>query len=222
MKLDSFLFHPKDWISDSKLGLCSYATKGAWMDIICYMHMGDKYGHLIVDGKPLQKDDVFNLLKFRNREEFEFCWNELVSNGVMKYDKDTSSFFSKRLIEDRQRLMKSVKYNPISQGEIEFAKQVISSFEKITSKKDNNVNDSIRLIVQLKRNGYSLEHFDMVVKHMYNKWKDQDKMVEYIRPITLFKMDKFSQYLSSAVNEGKVENSSSQKKVWNIVDPMDI
>jgi uncharacterized phage protein (TIGR02220 family) len=226
MKLESFLFNPKDWLSDSKLGLCSYATKGAWMDIICYMHMSEKYGHLIVDGKPLSKDDVFNLLKFRNRDEFDSCWNELVGHGVMKYDESTSSFFSKRLISDRERLLRSVRYTPISREEVEFARNIILLFEKITSKKDNNQDESIKLITHWKRNGHSIDDFELVIRYIYSKWKDEEKMSEWIRPITIFKMDKFKLYLSSAKMDIKKSGGSSRdvttKKTWTMVDPTDI
>lgn len=44
--LPSFQFYPADWLKDPKLQLCKRATKGMWIDIICYLHESDTRGKI--------------------------------------------------------------------------------------------------------------------------------------------------------------------------------
>lgn len=43
-------FYPSDWRGDPRLRMCSYAARGLWIDLISYMHEGQPYGHLTIDG----------------------------------------------------------------------------------------------------------------------------------------------------------------------------
>ncbi len=38
MKQPAFMFYPGDWLKDPCLSLCSPATRGIWIDVLCCMH----------------------------------------------------------------------------------------------------------------------------------------------------------------------------------------
>lgn len=44
MKRPSFQFYPGDWRQNANLGRCSFAARGAWLDIMCVLHDSDEYG----------------------------------------------------------------------------------------------------------------------------------------------------------------------------------
>lgn len=44
MSRPSFQFYPKDWRNNANLGRCSFAARGAWIDVMCVLHDSDEYG----------------------------------------------------------------------------------------------------------------------------------------------------------------------------------
>lgn len=44
MKRPAFQFYTKDWHSNPKLRRCSDAAKGAWIEILCFLHESEEYG----------------------------------------------------------------------------------------------------------------------------------------------------------------------------------
>jgi len=46
MKRPAFQFYPADWRNNSNLRRCSWAARGAWIDLMCLMHDADGYGVL--------------------------------------------------------------------------------------------------------------------------------------------------------------------------------
>jgi len=74
MSRPSFQFYPDDWRANSNLRRCSWAARGAWMDVMCLMHDSDRYGVLEWSMKEIAQalGCPASLL------------NELVTKGVMK------------------------------------------------------------------------------------------------------------------------------------------
>lgn len=53
VKLPSFQFYPGDWLRDAGLRACTVASRGLWMDLLCYMHDAPVRGHLLKsNGQP--------------------------------------------------------------------------------------------------------------------------------------------------------------------------
>jgi len=50
MKPPAFQFYPRDWITDPALSLCSPATRGIWIDLLCSMWFAAERGRL--EGTP--------------------------------------------------------------------------------------------------------------------------------------------------------------------------
>lgn len=187
-----FIFHPEDWLSDARLAMCSYATKGVWMDLLCYMYQSKRGGYLMIDGKALSKSDVEKMLKCRSSEEFESIWNELLTHGVMKQHAD-GTYYSKRMVEDVERFSLSAT---ASSEEVQLAQQVLDEFSRVVnSAKAYHVERAKVLIISLIRSGVTLNDFKAVIRAKYEEWKDSDKMRPWLRPATLFG-EKFPEYLA--------------------------
>lgn len=45
-KLPALLFYTGDWLKDPQLSMCSPATRGIWMDLLCAMHENGRTGTL--------------------------------------------------------------------------------------------------------------------------------------------------------------------------------
>ena len=56
MKRPSFQFYPGDWLHDTGLRACSLAARGLWIDIVCFMHQAEPYGHLTFPAVNDRKD----------------------------------------------------------------------------------------------------------------------------------------------------------------------
>jgi hypothetical protein len=99
-KRPAFQFYPSDWLSDTALRMCSEGARGIWMDMICYMHEGTPYGHLKVNGKPIQVDALARMLGCDKRKLAAYV-KELESAGVVQKD-EQGAYFSKRMVRDEQ------------------------------------------------------------------------------------------------------------------------
>jgi hypothetical protein len=73
----AFQFYPKDWLSDLGLQACSYAAKGLWIDILCFMWFAPARG--CVEAKAIQ-----NVSK-KSAKEFNKTLKELIDKGVCEY-----------------------------------------------------------------------------------------------------------------------------------------
>jgi hypothetical protein len=97
MKRPSFQFYPADWLRDTALRSCSTGARGLWMDMICYMHEGNPYGHLKVGNKVIQSENLARMVG-ESLEVVEVWLKELLEAGV--YDIDDGAICSRRMIKD--------------------------------------------------------------------------------------------------------------------------
>ena len=83
MKRPAFQFYPKDWRGNLKLRRCSDAAKGAWIEIMCFLHDSEEYGVARFPLKELVTAAGVQLKSAR----------ELVDKGALKGgDKDVPAF----------------------------------------------------------------------------------------------------------------------------------
>lgn len=200
-----FAFHPEDWLSDTRLALCSYATKGAWIDILCHMFQSHRAGYLMVDGKSLKKEDVQCMLKCRTQEEFETIWNELLNNGVMKQHAD-GTYYSKRMVQDAERI--SMNWTATKE-DTEFAQQVLEEFKRVcvTARAYNGDEARAMVLARKREEKASLDDFKAVIALKYNDWKDQENMKPAIRPATFFG-EKFKGYMAESKGRRMISDSA--------------
>lgn len=202
-----FAFDPHAWLMDDKLGLCSFVTKGIWIDMICWMHKSKRRGYLVVNGKSLSKDEIRKLLK-SSEDEFDKAWKELVVHGVISQHPD-GTYYSKRVVTDVER---SKPQYGLSKEDLDLIDMVLKEFDRLAEgHAPYNVKEAKDLIAfRIRYDGAKLEDFVTVIKGKYREWSDNDKMRTYIRPRTLFG-ERFTSYLHelspkpmSAVDNGKV------------------
>jgi hypothetical protein len=101
MKRPWLKFFPSDWRSDPRLRMCSLAARGLWVDLLCYMHEGEPYGHLTIDGAPPSLAAIAALLG-RPPKEVTKALAELEARRV--FDRAANkAIVSRRLVRDRAR-----------------------------------------------------------------------------------------------------------------------
>jgi hypothetical protein len=93
-------FYPRDWTSDVLLRTCSIGARGLWLEMICFMHGAEPYGHLAVHGEPVTKDQLA-LIAGVPRKELTALLNELRKARV--FDEENGVIFSRRMVRDYAR-----------------------------------------------------------------------------------------------------------------------
>jgi hypothetical protein len=51
-------FYPRDWRGEQALRAVSLAARGLWIECLCVMHEAKPYGHLVLNGKPVDDDTL--------------------------------------------------------------------------------------------------------------------------------------------------------------------
>jgi len=98
MKRPSFQFYPSDWLRDTALRSCSTGARGLWIDMICFMHEGNPYGHLKVGNKVILPANLASMVG-ATLHEVEGWLEELRQAGVYELA-ETGEIFSKRMVRD--------------------------------------------------------------------------------------------------------------------------
>lgn len=96
----SFQFYPGDWLTDPKLNLCSPATKGVWIDLLCHMHLSDEPGFLVFGDIILDANGIQKLSKI-SPKVFKKVFVELTTFGIIQRD-ELGRYFSKRMVNDER------------------------------------------------------------------------------------------------------------------------
>lgn len=98
MKRPSFQFYPSDWLRDTALRSCSTGARGLWIDMICFMHEGNPYGHLKVGNKVILPSNLASMVG-ATLHEVEGWLDELRQAGVYELAED-GEIYSKRMVRD--------------------------------------------------------------------------------------------------------------------------
>lgn len=205
---DYFQFYPDAWLGDEKLALCRFATKGAWIDLLCHMHKCDPYGYLIVNDVVLERGDIMRMLKFNNQKHFDVVWEELLKFGIIKQDKKSGAFYSKRLLNEYN---KGVSNTDFGIDRVADCMAVLKHFN-LVARGYADVDPQSKFLQNLVHSwidNYELEEFYRVIEYLYDKWKDNDTMNQHIVPSVFFGK-KFPKYVAdSATFKTKVRKKSS-------------
>jgi hypothetical protein len=81
--------------------MCSLAARGLWIDLIGYMHEGEPYGHLTVNGAKPSIEDIAALVG-RPLAETRKAIAELEARQVYSVD-DSGSIYSRRMVRDKAK-----------------------------------------------------------------------------------------------------------------------
>lgn len=97
-----FKFYPANWLGEEKLGLCSLAARGLWIEMICIMQKAEPRGALVVNGKPLNPKQLAGLIKNTNLKQIQALLSELEEAGVFSRD-DDGTIYSRRIRSDEEK-----------------------------------------------------------------------------------------------------------------------
>ena len=100
MKRPSFQFYPADWRKDTALQFCSLAARGLWVEMMCIAHECEPYGHLVVNGKPMNNAQIGRLVGI-SAKECDKLLGELFDAGVPSRA-DDGTIFSRRMVRDEE------------------------------------------------------------------------------------------------------------------------
>jgi len=98
MKRPSFQFYPSDWLRDTALRSCTTGARGLWIDMICFMHEGNPYGHLKVGDKVIHAENLARMVG-ESLETLQAWLTELSEASVFETTPD-GVIYSKRMVRD--------------------------------------------------------------------------------------------------------------------------
>ncbi len=96
-----FKFYPHNWRGDAALRMCSLAARGLWMEMISIMHGAEPYGHLLVNGLPVNEKQLASLSGAPLRETINAIV-ELESCGVFSRTAD-GTIYSRKMVRDFEK-----------------------------------------------------------------------------------------------------------------------
>lgn len=93
-------WYPTDWRADPRLRMCSLAARGLWIELIGYMHEGEPYGYLTINGVPPSGEDIAALVG-RPVAEVRKAMSELAGRQV--FSTSGPMMFSRRMVRDKAK-----------------------------------------------------------------------------------------------------------------------
>ena len=100
IKRPAFQFYPADWRKDAALQSCSLAAQGLWVNMMCIAHECEPYGHLTINGNPMQPGQIARLVGL-SAKECGALLKELHDCGVASVA-ECGSIFSRRMVRDEE------------------------------------------------------------------------------------------------------------------------
>jgi len=106
-----------------------------------------------------------------------------------------------------------LKPKELKDQSIEHIKSIVASLNEKSGSSYKHTTPATQTAIRARLNdGFTVADFELVVAHIVSEWKDDSKMSQYLRPITLFGA-KFEGYLQSAKNP--VKNTGKIKAYKN-------
>lgn len=100
-------FYPRDWRGDQALRAVSIAARGLWLECLCIMHEAKPYGHLLLNGSPVE-DGALARMTGVPVDEVPVLMTELRQAGVLSVT-GKGVVFSRRMTKDHARAQKGRK-----------------------------------------------------------------------------------------------------------------
>lgn len=112
-------FYPRDWRGDQALRAVSIAARGLWIECLCIMHEAKPYGHLVLNGAPVDGDTLARMTGV-SVDEVSALMSELRQAGVLSVT-GKGVVFSRRMTKDHARAQKGrisakKRWSQVSEG----------------------------------------------------------------------------------------------------------
>lgn len=102
MKTPSFQFYPADWLSDITVRSLTPEERGIWFDMICMMHEGQPYGHLAINGEPIEEKTLSKMLGI-SQNKLKKMLEKFEKKSLFSLEKSTEIIYSRRMVEDEKK-----------------------------------------------------------------------------------------------------------------------
>lgn len=109
----SFQFYPSDWLRDPGLRSCSLGARGLWIDILSFMHEAEPYGHLLLNGRPVDAITLARMVGSDVRTVRRLL-SELEAAGVFSKT-EPGTIFSRRMVRDQELRERRAQYGYLSE-----------------------------------------------------------------------------------------------------------
>jgi len=97
-------FYFKDWRGDKALRACSLAARGLWMEMLSIMDEAEPYGHLMINGHPLDAEELANQAGGgASTKEVKALLERMRKAGVFGETND-GVIYCKRMVRDKAKL----------------------------------------------------------------------------------------------------------------------
>lgn len=130
----SFQFYPSDWLRDPGLRCCSLAARGLWIDLLAFMHEGEPYGHLRLNGKAQTIQEISRMVG-SSPGRVKRLLLELGNSGVFSRTQE-GTIFSRRMVRDQQLRIERGQFGHLSSNNPAVPRKKESLYQPKDSPKD--------------------------------------------------------------------------------------
>lgn len=152
-----------------------------------------------IDNSSDKGDDTINTIKLLNIETIK----QLLSDG------EVSVLQLKKLVKDIESCLPTDDNDDVS--------IIVSHFNSTTGSGYKAKTKETRNLISGRLKDYSIEECKLVIEFMNDRWKNDEKMKQYLTPSTLFAEANFEKYLNKA-NESKFKPKNKSVSVVEIAD----
>lgn len=100
MERDVFMkFFPDSWRADEQLGICSFAARGLWIELMAVAHKSG--GYVLINGRSPSLDELAQAVRGKPKD-VKVLLAELHANGVCSIKED-GTIYSRRMVRDAIR-----------------------------------------------------------------------------------------------------------------------
>lgn len=135
-KLSWFKFWPDAWKSNNKLRMCSMASRGLWIEMMCIMHEAEPRGHLTIAGEPVSENALAKIVG-ESVEDVKIWLSELDNMGV--FDRRKNGVIVCRKIERDEKNARKKRENGKKGAAARYGKQTEN--DGLPWQKSSNSND---------------------------------------------------------------------------------
>lgn len=180
----------EDFLTDEKLNLCSAATQGIYIKMMCIFHKSENYGGILLKQKDKQNSSTpFNfackfakLLPFAF-DEILFAITELIDENVLTIDGDF--LFQKRMVKDNyisETRSKSGKKGGLSaQKNKEKTVKIINNFAKAKVEAKSKQNTEYEYEYEYKDNNIDINTNNTINDNIEKKEKEKkENFAEFV------------------------------------------
>lgn len=113
-------FYVGDWRKALDVSTLTLEEKGAWLEIVFWMHESEDRGKLVLNGEALNIPQIAGILGVA-QEKAEEISEKLISSGVAEFDPKTRTLYCRRMVREEE--LRQHKVNAGRKGGEASAKQ---------------------------------------------------------------------------------------------------